>query len=119
MKISIIVRAIIALASFSIGGALLADGSVSPVTISSISVSNSQVVLTWSGGRPTYQVQTRSSLAGNWANLDAPTSNSVAVIPIDSAQAFFRVISDFTARYQVAFNATWSQATLPTNWPGE
>ncbi|MFO1512861.1 MAG: hypothetical protein U1F83_08125 [Verrucomicrobiota bacterium] len=37
---------------------------------------------------------------------------------LNNTQAFFRVISDFTALYQVVFNATWSQATLPTNWPG-
>jgi hypothetical protein len=34
-----------------------------------------------------------------------------------SSQAYFRIVSDFTAQYQVVFNATWSQQTLPTNWP--
>src|SRR5439155_9168048 len=34
----------------------------------------------------------------------------------DGAQGFFRVVSDFTANYQVVFNATWSQATHPTDW---
>ena len=118
MNVRILGRTAIALALFSFGRLLLADSSLPPVTISSIAVSNGQVVLNWNGGRPTYQVQTRSGLAGNWTNFGAPVSNSVAVVPINSTQAFFRVISDFTARYQVVFNATWSQATLPTNWPG-
>jgi len=47
----------------------------------------------------------------------APTSNNMVVIPMTNDQAYFRVISDFTAQYQVVFNATWSQQTLPTNWP--
>lgn len=88
-----------------------------PVVITSISTSNGQVVLNWTGGRPTYQVQARTNLADSWVGLGAPTSNTVATIPMVSNQTYFRVISDFTARYQVVFNATWSQQALPTNWP--
>ncbi|MFO1512862.1 MAG: hypothetical protein U1F83_08130 [Verrucomicrobiota bacterium] len=60
---------------------LCADTSIPPVTITSVTMSNAQLVLNWTGGRPTYQVQTHSSLAGSWTNVGAPTSNSVAVIP--------------------------------------
>jgi hypothetical protein len=83
----------------------------------SFSVTGNQGTLMWSGGRPTYQVQTRSNLTANWVNVGAPTSNNFAVVPVTSDEAYFRVVSDFTARYQVLFNATWSQATHPTNWP--
>ena len=97
---------------------LRADISLPSLTITSVAVSNAQAVLNWTGGRPTYQVQTRSSFSASWTNAGAPTSNNIAAIPITSNPAFFRVVSDYTARYQVVFNATWSQATLPTNWPG-
>ncbi len=96
---------------------LRADPASSPPTITSITTSNGQLVLNWLGGRPTYQVQTRSDFAANWTNVGTSTSNNSAMIPITGSQAFFRVVSDFTARYQVVFNATWSQQTHPTNWP--
>jgi hypothetical protein len=99
------------------GGVALADDMPSPVVITSISASNGQLAMTWSGGRPTYQVQTRPNLASNWTNLGVPTSNNAALLPLAAGPGFFRVISDATARYRVVFNATWSQQTLPTNWP--
>lgn len=94
-----------------------ADSSLPPVTITSISTSNGQVVLNWSGGRPTYQVQMRSGVSATWSNVGPATSNSFATVPISGNQSFFRIISDFTARYQVVFDSTWSQQTHPTNWP--
>lgn len=71
----------------------------------------------WSGGRPTYQVQGRSNFTANWVNVGTPTSNTFAVVPVTTDGAYFRVVSDFTAQYQVVFDATWSQASHPTNWP--
>jgi hypothetical protein len=62
-------------------------------------------------------VQTASSLSGDWSSLGAPASANTATIPMTKTQEFFRVVSDYTARYQVVFNATWSQQTLPTNCP--
>lgn len=104
--------------------ALLAIGSVDtvwaagePVVIAGISASNGQVMLNWTGGRPTYQLQMRTDMAGGWTNVGQPTSTNVAMLPLTNSQAFFRVVSDFTAQYQVVFTATWSQQTLPTNWP--
>ena len=88
-----------------------------PPSIGSLSITNGQALLTWTNGRPTYQLQKRSSFSAPWVNLGSLTSNNFAAVPLTEAQAFFRVVSDFTARYQVAFNATWSQATHPTNWP--
>ncbi len=106
----------IAVASFQFANSLRADSSLPAVTITSISASDGQVVLHWSGGRPTYQLQTRADFSGPWVNLGAPTSNTVAFVPVSGAQAFFRVVPDATARYQVVFNATWSQATHPAGW---
>src|SRR4051812_32596994 len=57
------------------------DGTNDFVT-TSFSVAGNQGTLTWSGGRPTYQVQTRSNLTANWVNVGAPTSNNFAVVPL-------------------------------------
>lgn len=73
--------------------------------------------MTWTNGRPNYQVQMRSRLDQPWANIDSPTTERAITLPSNGTQAFFRVVSDFTARYQVVFNSTWSQSTHPTNWP--
>jgi len=107
----------IAIASFQFSETLWADGFLPPVTITSVSTSNGQVILNWTGGRPTYQLQSRADLSTNWTNVGSPTSNNVAVAPMTANQAYFRIISDFTARYQVVFNATWSASTHPTNFP--
>jgi len=96
---------------------VLADFTTPPVTITSITAKNGQLTLTWTGGRPTYQLQSRPDTSLNWTNVGVPVSNNVAVISLGARRAFFRVVSDYTARYQVVFNATWSQATHPTNWP--
>ncbi len=112
-----ILRAVSALTTLTLAETLYADSSLPPVVISSVVTSNGQAILNWTGGRPTYQVQTRSDTLANWTNVGAPTSNSFAVIPITGSQALFRVVSDFTARYQVVFSATWSQQTHPTNFP--
>jgi len=88
------------------------------LVITSITGSNGQMVVNWNGGRAMYQVQTRPDFTAIWTNIGAPTSNTSVAIPIAGSVAYFRVVSDFTARYQVVFDATWSQATHPTNWPG-
>jgi hypothetical protein len=85
--------------------------------VTSITVRDNQVFITWSNGRPTYQVQMSSDLDQPWTNIGNPTSEHLAALPFHAMPAFFRVVSDFTARYQVVFNATWSQSTHPTNWP--
>jgi len=91
--------------------------STNDFVISSFSVTGNQGALMWSGGRPTYQVQTRSAFTANWVNIGSPTSNNFAVVPVVDNQTYFRIVSDFTARYQVVFRATWSQTTHPSNWP--
>jgi len=87
------------------------------LAITGFSVTGNQGTLLWSGGRPNYQVQTRSDFNSNWGNLGSPTTNNFATVPVTDTQAYFRVVSDYTAQYQVVFNATWSQATHPTDWP--
>lgn len=104
-------------AALILPGGNVSGGASDDFTITQFTVTGNQANLVWSGGRPGYQVQTRPDLTANWVNVGSPTSNAVATVPVNGASAFFRVVSDFTARYQVVFDATWSQATHPTNWP--
>lgn len=85
--------------------------------ITQCTVAGNQATLAWVGGRPVYQVQASSSPMGPWLNIGNLTSNTVASLPVNGVATFFRVVNDFTARYQIVFDSTWSQATHPTNWP--
>ena len=95
----------------------LANAADSSPLITSILVRSNETLLTWTNGRASYQVQMRSGLNQPWSNVGNPTGERSMTLPFSGTQAFFRVVSDFTARYQVVFNATWSQTTHPTNWP--
>ena len=94
-----------------------AAGEADDFTITRFTVTGNQAVMVWSGGRAGYQVQACPALTAGWTNVGNTTSNTTATVPVNGPAAFFRVVSDFTARYQVVFDATWSQATHPTNWP--
>ena len=95
-----------------------ADPANSPVLrIATSDLSGSQLTLTWTGGHPTYQLLRRSSFDDQWFNVGEPTTETTTTVSLDDRQAFFRVISDYTARYEVVFDATWSQTTHPQDWP--
>ena len=103
--------------SFAFAAGSIGSASTASPRISSVTVSNNQVWLAWTEGRPNFQLQTRTNFNQPWTNLGTVTSNDFAAVPLSGVERYFRVVSDFTARYQVVFNATWSQATHPTNWP--
>ncbi|MEW6157937.1 MAG: spondin domain-containing protein [Verrucomicrobiota bacterium] len=88
-----------------------------PFRISNISRQGNELVMNWIDGRPSYQLQMRSSLHDAWINVGTPTTATTASVPLNGSQAYFRVVQDFTARYQVVFNATWSQQTHPEQFP--
>jgi hypothetical protein len=54
-----------------------------------------QLALHWTGGKPMYQVQVRSSLTtGDWTNQGAPTSQTSTTIPAPaSGSVFIRVVA--------------------------
>ena len=112
MKNLIIVAASLTCLSF----AVFADEGPG-LQITGFTLNGSQATMTWTNGKPTYQVQTCADLAAGWVNVGDPTSNTVANIPCSGDRAFFRVVSDFTARYQFVFNSTWSSNTHPANFP--
>ncbi len=88
-----------------------------PPVIHSVAVTNGMLRLDWQDGRATYQVQTALSTDGSWVNVGNPTTNTVALVSITNSHSLYRIVSDYTAQYSVAFNATWSQTTHPSNWP--
>jgi hypothetical protein len=85
--------------------------------ITTFRIIGNQAVLEWVGGRANYQLQAQPDLNSPWTNLGSPTTSTSAVISAVSQQGYFRIVSDYTAQYRVVFDATWSQASHPTNWP--
>lgn len=98
-------------------GRLVANASPLPPVINSVFVTNGMLRLDWQDGRPTYQVQAALGAEGPWTNVGNPVTNAFALVSMTNTHSFYRIVSDYTARYSVAFNATWSQATHPSNWP--
>jgi hypothetical protein len=93
------------------------NSDTSALQLTAVQVDADHLALTWTGGRPAYQVQSRMGLDQNWTNVGEPTTANALDIPLDANQAIFRVLSDYTARYEAVFDATWSQATHPQDWP--
>lgn len=48
--------------------------------------------LSWSGGKPPYQVQRTGDLTGGWQNAGAPTMENSATLPFDGPRGFFQVL---------------------------
>lgn len=118
MKTSIISRLLLLFASPVLQTTAQQMSSNSELRLTVVQLSPSLLTMNWAGGRPTYQVQSRPSLDAAWSNVGDPTTASSAEVPLSQdQQGFFRVLSDYTARYEVVFDATWSQATHPQDWP--
>jgi hypothetical protein len=56
-------------------------------------LSGQNLTLTWSGGTPPYQVQSRSNLSvgSSWSNLGSTTSQTTVTVPMGGTQGYFRV----------------------------
>jgi len=80
-------------------------------------VSSDQLLLSRSEGRPTFQVQGKANIADPWINIGNPIETNSMALPLHGSQKFFRVVQDYTARYQVLFNASWSRETHPEEFP--
>ena len=90
----------------------------SGLRVASLSVAGGQATLSWSGGRTPFQVFTRGDLgSAAWIPVGSPVAGSSATISVGSSQGFFAVTSEPVAEYDVVFNATWSPATHPTEFP--
>jgi hypothetical protein len=101
---------------------IIASGSILAVRpaefqVTNVSVNGGQVLLSWANGRPNYQVQSRPSLNHDWTNIGQPTTNMSVGVALSGDAAFYRVVTDYTAQYEVTFDATWSPTTHPVDFP--
>src|SRR5690606_24103515 len=63
-----------------------------PIGELQVSRDGSNLVITWEGGTPPFQVQRRSELtAGAWEDLGEPTEERTATVAISGDHEFFRV----------------------------
>jgi hypothetical protein len=80
--------------------------------VTSITRSGTDVILTWSGGAPPYQIQTNDSLnPATWVNVPSTTTGNSAKVPATAARGFFRVVG------QIAAGATIMQMPKETKEP--
>lgn len=89
-----------------------------PFAVTSFSVSGSTATLTWTGGKAPFQIQSAPNPQGPFANLGAPIDGSSADLALGDSPTFYRVVAEQTAQYLVTFDAVWSPATHPLNFPG-
>jgi hypothetical protein len=73
-------------------GVLVAEP-VPQLQITSVQQLNGELIVTWAGGKPPYQIQTRPDFSpASWQNLGGGTSSTTAQIPVsNSKQLFVRV----------------------------
>ena len=95
-----------------------------PLKISSISLTSSNGIVSWTGGTPPFQLQRRAEVgAGSWSNVGSPGSERAVAIPLDGIAAFFRVAESSailpaeTANYEVVFQSTWTSTSHPQGFP--
>src|SRR5437867_3454392 len=70
-------------------GVLVATASI-PLTITSVVRQGTDIVIQWTGGKPSYQLQVRPNLSsGTWNNRDAPTTLTTARISIGAQPTVF------------------------------
>jgi hypothetical protein len=63
-----------------------------PVVIGSVTRNGSNLVVTWSGGTPPYQVERRTTLSGgSWSNEGATTTSTSATVAITGNEGYIRV----------------------------
>ena len=76
-------------------GALPSAGAqltVLPLPSISISIQTTNIALAWSGGQPTYSVQTTTNLAGPaWQTIAGPMTNTTLLVTPSNAAAFYRI----------------------------
>ncbi|MBN8246946.1 MAG: hypothetical protein J0L84_05825 [Verrucomicrobia bacterium] len=72
----------------------VSTGDSVPIGAISVAVDGNNLRLTWSGGSPPYQVQSRSALnGGTWQNEGAPVGETVAVVPLPaSGLGFYQIV---------------------------
>jgi hypothetical protein len=69
-------------------------GAAAP-TITSVALSGSNLVITWSAGVPPYQLQKRANLNAStlWVNEGSASATTTATVPATSGEYYYRVQS--------------------------
>jgi hypothetical protein len=99
--------------------------SAGPLQITSIIRQENSLALAWSGAAPPYQLQTKPAVAqAAWSNIGGPVTATSTTVPMIGSQALYRIAAgpaatsiDVAAQYEVTFNAEWSPATHPQDYP--
>jgi|GEM_PF-595601 len=94
--------------------------------ITGFSISNGNATVTWQGGTPPFQLQSRPGLDGGlWENTGSSTTSSSMQIPVSGRSEFFRLshgagvsLPAKTATYEVVFKSEWNSSTHPDSFPG-
>jgi hypothetical protein len=66
--------------------------SAAPLTITGVSLSDGGLLLSWSGGKPAYQLQSTRALGTTWTNVGGALATNSASTAVDAPYAFFRVV---------------------------
>jgi len=93
------------------------DEPADPFRITSFSLDEQGLSLTWSGTLPDYQLQWQSEPGAPWENLGALTGEESMTVPLSGDRGLVRVAQSDTALYEMTFDATWGDDTHPTNYP--
>jgi hypothetical protein len=69
---------------------------IAPVQITSIETGTGELIVSWTGGKPPYQIQTTASIGAStlWRNSGTPTSSTTAHVPLAGASRLFVRIAD-------------------------
>ena len=70
----------------------LDGGVVEAPIITSLTLEGGNVIVTWEGGTPPYQVQVTGELGTAWTNAGEPTTETSVAIPTTAAVGFLRVV---------------------------
>ena len=92
------------------------------LVITAVARNGNTFSLSWQGGRAPYQVQWSPTLQG-WQNAGEISGEQSLDIETTEREVYFRVVSGATepapqmAMFELTFDATWSAATHPTDFP--
>ncbi|MBU6402243.1 MAG: hypothetical protein KGS61_18140, partial [Verrucomicrobia bacterium] len=70
----------------------VAQATLPPLLITSVTLSNANLVLSWINGAPPFQIQTKTNLSdAAWQTVSTLTNQNTAKIPVTGQSTFYRV----------------------------
>ena len=107
-----------ALAAGLVGGLMIVAGHAArELSIVSITREGTELRITWDGGVPPYQIETRAALAdGTWQPVGDPTSEITAAVPAAAMNAFYRVTGQGAQAFAGADSCETCHSGTHTTW---